>query len=516
MILRIEITLIVLLLLNCGYDLRAQSNKNAIAEDIVIEETFILEKLDSLTDRLFQKNYQFFSSKNQITMPDSVIPRYDDSTIIRNMLSMTSEIPLAFNDRVKRYIEVYAVEHREKVQKMLGLSQLYFPIFEAELDKRNMPHLLKYLPVVESGLNANAVSRAGATGIWQIMYSTGRMLGLNINSFIDERRDPYASTDAALNYLSNLHSVYGDWLLAIAAYNCGPGNLNKAIARSGGEKNFWKLMYYLPRETRGYVPAFLGAMYVMIHHEDYNITPISPDFSFNALDTVVIYKSIGLAHLSDELGLDYDEMVFLNPALKKKVVPSAAGGYTMKMPLGKIALFEARKDSIFKSIPDEEEALLAQSQIGSNLGTHAQSYNHSGKKVTYKVKQGDNLGFIAEWFDCKTQDIRNWNNISGSTIKVGQTLSIYVPESKYQQYLVIDKLSFKEKQSKNYQGQQLTSNKNEKDEECNCVYYEVKPGDTLWDIAKKFRISIDEIKKHNQISNTKTIQPGMVLRISFS
>lgn len=500
----------------CGLVAFSDEKTKQPVEDFNKEDAFILEKLDSLTNWLFEANIDR-SGVDTIIMEDSLAsyPVFPDSVIIRNMLTITSEIPLAFNDRVRRYIEVYSMDHRERVGEMLGLSQLYFPIFEEELDRRNMPHQLKYLPVVESALNPNAVSRAGATGLWQVMYSTGRMLGMEINSYIDERRDPYRATQAALDYLQRLHAVYGDWLLVIAAYNCGPGNLNKAIARSGGKRTYWEIFNYLPRETRGYVPAFMGAMYVMIHHEDFGIPMINPKFSFNATDTVVVNKQVSLAQISEQLAIDKNELIFLNPALKKKIIPVSKTGYALKLPIQKVAVFEANRDSLFKHAANAEDDLIAQSQIASWQSPSATSYNHKNmSKMTYKVKTGDNLGYIAEWYDCRAQEIRNWNGIYGSTIRVGQRLVIYVPKDKEHLYANIDDLSFHQKQKK--EGVTTSSETTARDDNCNCVYYKVRPGDTLWDISKKYRVSIDEIKKSNNISNGRSIKPGMVLKIMLT
>lgn len=494
----------------------AFANYASPVDELKEEEKFILRHLDSLTHELFQSNFtrgeydtSLFSNNAQ-----RFYPVFNDSIVLKNLLTIPTDIPLAFNNRVKRYIEVYSIEHRNKVEEMLGLSELYFPIFEEQLDKRNMPHLLKYLPVVESALNANAVSKAGATGLWQIMYSTGKMLGLNINSYIDERRDPNLSTDAALTYLSSLYRVYGDWLLVIAAYNCGPGNLNRAIARSGGERNYWKIINFLPRETRGYVPAFLGAMYVMMHKEDYELQQRNLRFSFNAIDTVMLTRQIELSLIAEELNADYEELLFLNPALRKKIVPPSKEGYALKLPVDKLVLFEAKKDSMYLKIPDPAEAILASSNVASTVNSPSEAYNNqNNEKMSYTVKPGDNLGYIAEWYNCAAQDIRNWNGIYGSNIKVGQKLVIYVPRQKADQYANIDKLSFYEKQKRKKSPGNDHTSKIEKDPECNCVYYKVRSGDTLWDISKKYRVEIDEIKKQNNISNGKHLKPGMVLKI---
>ena len=484
-----------------------------------IEEQSITIQLDSLTGALFNK---YFPSSNDVNISDDIptpYPAFADSVLIDNLVNMTSEIPLAFNPRVKRYIQVYSAEHREKVRRMLGLKRLYFSIFEESLDFYNLPQELRFLPIIESALNPNAVSRAGATGLWQLMYSTGKMLGLKIDSYVDERRDPHKSTDAAVRYLRDLHKIYDDWLLVIAAYNCGPGNLNKAIARSGGKRNIWQIMPYLPKETRGYVPAFIGALYVMNYYEDYGYTPINPKFNAVITDSIVIKRHISLSHLSKELGLSYNELVFLNPALKKKIVPASKHGYTLFIPLNKIALYETNKDSIFARLPNKKEAMLTNSAIPSSATSTALSFDYKNKKkLFYAVKSGDNLGYIAEWYDCSAQDLRNWNGMYGNTIKVGKKLAVYVPTNQYGKYLNVNNLSFDQKQSKEKNYSKSISTKTpptQYDENCDCIYHEVKNGDTLWDISRKYRVSIESIKKQNDILNTREIKPGMVLRIGI-
>ncbi|HXH19974.1 MAG TPA: transglycosylase SLT domain-containing protein [Chitinophagales bacterium] len=473
------------------------------------EEISIVSMLDSLAGSLFAERFQLaLTAEDTSSVPIENLPRFSDSVVLNNILKIQSEIPLAFNDRVKRYIEVYSIERHAKVEIMLGLSEIYFPIFEEALDRRNMPHHLKYLPVVESALNANAVSRAGATGLWQLMYSTGRMLGLTINSYLDERRDPYKSTEAALDYLQKMYGVYGDWLLVIAAYNCGPGNVNKAIARARGERNFWKIQHYLPAETRGYVPAFLAAMYVFMHYKDFQLNPVKPQFSSYPADTVMLYRAIGLSHIAQQLNIPNEELLFLNPALKKRMVPVSSNGYALKLPVNKVAQFVALKDSIFRNMPNPELELLEQSKITAQY----EKITPSGSKVKlyYTVKTGDNLGYIADWYDCTPQQIRNWNGMYGSTIRTGQKLVIYVPKDLHASYLDVNSMSFREKQEWKAAGGASAITK--RDDSCNCIYYKVRTGDTLWEISQKYRVSVDDIKRHNNVSEN-TLKPGMVLKI---
>lgn len=473
------------------------------------EEIAIVANLDSLTGKMFEGRFQIplLADIDSASVSKESLIGFNDSLIRNNILSIQSEIPLAYNDRVKRYIEVYGFEKRQKTEIILGLSEMYFPIFEEELDRRNLPHHLKYLPVVESALNANAVSRSGATGLWQLMYSTARMLGVNINSYEDERRDPYRSTTAAVDYLEKMYGIYGDWLLSIAAYNCGPGNVNKAIARAGGEKNFWKMQHYLPAETRGYVPAFLGAMYVFMHYKDFELKPVMPKYICHPTDTVMVFQKVGLTHVATHIGMDVTELEFLNPSLKKNIVPVTVQGYALKLPISKVSTYVAMEDSIFRNMPDPEQELLARSEVTAQISNASSATGKS--KMYYTVKSGDNLGLIAEWYDCTAQQIRNWNGIHGNTIRIGQKLSIYVPKEKRDRYYDINSMSHKEKQDWNA-GDGVSNVK--PDDSCNCIYYKVRSGDTLWDISQKYRVNIEDIKRENNISGSE-LKPGMVLKI---
>lgn len=484
---------------------------DSVADQEVLDNAGILMALDSLTNCMFEGCLRFNDSAYVADHfdRDTIVPVFEDSVIAKKMQFIPAAIDLSYNRFVKAYIKVYSDDKRDHVEQILGLSELYFPIFEQELDRRGMPMELKYLPVVESALNPNAVSKVGATGLWQIMYATGRYLHLNINSYVDERRDPYKSTDAALNYLQQLYDTYNDWLLVIAAYNCGPGNVNKAIRRSGGKHTFWEIRNYLPRETRGYVPAFIAATYVLHYHDDFNLVPIPTGFSFNTTDTVMVHEKVSLQRIADKTGADYLELIYLNPALKLRVIPKLATGYPLVLPINKMVAFETYRDSIFLPIaPDDVVAELPE-ELDPYKGF---------AKLTYTVKPGDNLGYIAEWYDCSARDIREWNGMYGNTIRAGAKLAIYVPSHKYDRYKQVEYLSFSQKQAIEHGAPPVTEpTVAVTDGSCDgCIIYVVKPGDTLWDISKRYPgVSIDDIKRTNNITDSRTLKPGMKLKIKI-
>jgi len=422
---------------------------------------------------------------------------------------------------------MYTEKKRAQVEKMMGLSEIYFPMFEETFDKHNLPLEFKYLALVESALNTHAVSRAGATGLWQFMYRTGKMYKLDINSYVDERRDPVKSTEAAAGYFMDMYEIYGDWLLVIAAYNCGPGNVNKAIRRSGGKTTFWEIRPYLPRETRGYVPAFMAAVYMMEYHQEHNFNALHIDFNTNMVDTVHVRKQTTFQNIEKYTGTSMDQIKFLNPKYKRNIIPASTQSQVIYLPMNKVAMYDTYKDSIFKKAA--KKTVVAAKPVkyapktSSKSTTRVNSYSSTkGKtKLFYTVKSGDNLGYIAEWYDCRAQDIRNWNGMYGSNIRVGNKLKIYVSNSKANTYKKVENLSFKQKESieakqknKNTSTKTASSSSRNAKDGSKYTYYKVKSGDTLWDIARKYpNTSVDEIKRLNRISNTKRIKPGMVIRI---
>ncbi|MCK4664330.1 MAG: transglycosylase SLT domain-containing protein [Bacteroidales bacterium] len=484
-----------------------------------IESLQFSDNLDSLLNLWYVQQSVFPSDSGQYTfnINDSLIPEFPDSVYMQRINELPVFIDLSYNKVVRNFIHLYTIKKRGLVEVMLGLQDYYFPVFEEILDANNLPLELKYLPVIESALNPRAVSRAGATGIWQFMYSTGKMYKLEINSYIDERKDPVKSTYAAVNFLKDLYNIYGDWILAIAAYNCGPGNVNKAIRRSGGKRNYWDIYYRLPRETRGYVPAFIAANYVMNYYSEHNLTPQKIEIPV-FVDTIMINEKLHLKQVSEVLNMPIKQLRDLNPQYRRDIIPAGKKSYSLKLPVEYTMQFIDLSDSIF----DYKDSVFFNPNIIHNPPEYTRyvpkppSKDHI--KIYYTVQSGDNLGYIADWYNVRISDLRYWNNIRRNLIRAGQKLVIYKKKNIVGKYKKINSMSFAEKQKMIGKTVPTEIADNTKQEEYpddnNYVYYTVKRGDNLWDIAKKYPgVSNTDIMKINNITNANNLTPGQKLRI---
>lgn len=445
---------------------------------------------------------------------DTLLPDFPDSVYIERLANLPFVVEMSYNRTVRNFIKLYTNKRRERVRVMLTLSKYYFPLFEEVFDEYDIPYELKYMAIVESALNPRAVSKAGATGMWQFMYYTSKSNGLTVNSLVDERRDPYASTIAAAKFMTKLYEMYNDWTLVIAAYNCGPGNVNKAIRRSGGKRNYWDIYYYLPRETRGYVPAFIAAAYVMNYAEEHNLKPVPVEFSLNN-DTLIIKEKLHLKQVSEVLDIPLNQLRDLNPQYRVDVIPGDRE-YCLRIPSDKVMAFIDYEDSIYQ-YKDSVFFNPANITISPTSRSFSAPVMPSDKytKLSYTVKYGDNLGFISMWYDVRVSDLKYWNNIRSNVIRTGQKLSVYKLNAKAAAYKDIDKLSFEEKQ-KRIGKEVKTTQKEEPEYEDTGEYltYIVKPGDSLWEIAKKFPgISDSDIARLNKLDYNESIQPGQILKI---
>ncbi len=375
------------------------------------------------------------------------IPTYSDSVISYRMKLIESPIPMEYNSYVKGYIDLYSQRRRESVSKMLGASDYYFPLFEEILDQYNLPHEFKYLSIVESALNPNAQSWCGATGLWQFMYNTGLSYNLAINAKVDERKDPVRATEAMCRYITSSYNQFGDWLLAIASYNCGPGWVASAV-RKGGSNNFWDIQQYLPAETRGYVPAFLAACYVFNYAPEHNIFPAEPEINY-PVERVEIEQSVSFYQLSHTLDVNLSELRMLNPSFKKDYVYKGVNAEYIFLPQHAAIKFSGNKQKVYDApdisytesavetkatgylgnpVPPSEKE--KEDRISANTQNEVTDIPVKGdfQKFLYKVQVGDDLNYICQRYNCDKWIIMQWNNMMSDNLNTGEELKIYVPK----------------------------------------------------------------------------------------
>ena len=345
-----------------------------------------------------------------------------DSIYMQRLSKLPNIVELPYNETVRKCIELYADHRREMVEYMLGLEAFYFPMIEETLDKYGLPLELKYLTIVESALNPTALSRAGASGLWQFIISTGKNYGLEINSLVDERRDPIKSTDAACRHLKDLYGIYGDWNLVIAAYNCGAGNVNKAIKRAGGKTDYWAIYPYLPRETRAYVPLFIAANYIMNYYACHQLYPVQTTLPL-ATDTVMVNQMIHLDQIADVLQIDKDMLKALNPQYKQDIIPGNYQPQILKLPAIQASAFVEKENEIASYKTDEfftNRTFVQQSAAVNRL-----------EKITHKVRSGETVLSIANKYGVTASNVRRWNGLRSNRIVVGKVLILYIDNGGY-------------------------------------------------------------------------------------
>lgn len=386
-------------------------------QSLLTDNVSFLATIDSNTIKLKNKLYPsvWQGDLNIFGFEENEIPVYSEEDIKTRLSLLEYEIPMDYNEHVKSYIDLYTVRRRKLISKVLTLSKLYFPTIEEIFDRENIPLEMRYLAVIESALNHAATSPVGAAGMWQFMAPTGNMYGLKTTNALDERRDFIKSTEASVKYFKNSYRVYGDWLLVIASYNCGVGNVNKAIRKSGGKRNFWDIMPYLPKETRGYVPAFIAAAYSLNYASEHNIYPTDLDLNFHT-DTVYVDNKYSLEQLSLALDIPTSELKQMNPSLKRGYIPFTSEKICLTLPYNKIIKFSSINNIDNLNIADDR--LLA--FINSKNKPAAAS-----QKIIYKVKKGDLLVNIAKDYNVTVKQIKKWNRLKSVKVKKGQNIKIY-------------------------------------------------------------------------------------------
>lgn len=350
----------------------------------------------------------------------AIAPQYSDSVYIDRLHRLPTIMEMPYNAIVREYIERYTGKLRNQVSVMLGANNFYMPLFEEALDAYELPLELKYLPIIESALKPTARSRAGALGLWQFMLRTGRLYGLESNSLVDDRLDPIKATWAAARYLKEMYDIYKDWHLVIAAYNCGPGNVNKAIRRAGGETDYWSIYNYLPRETRGYVPAFIAANYIMNYYCHHNICPMATNI-IAPTDTVQVTKRLHFEQIADFCNITIDELKSLNPQYKKNIIPGDSRPYTLRLPQEQIATFIDSQDTIYNHRAEElfknRRTVTVSNKIKATVGKGTLSY--------HRIQSGETLSTIAKRYGVTVRQLKDWNGLASSRIRAGKRLKIY-------------------------------------------------------------------------------------------
>jgi len=481
-------------------------------------------------------------------------PTFTDEEYLKRIKNINSVVKLSYNVQVRGIINLYTQRKRDLSEFMLGFSEYYFPIFEQIFDKEGLPQELKYLALIESALNPRATSKVGAVGLWQFMYSTGRMYGLKINSFVDERRDPIKATVAAAHFLKDLYGMFHDWNLAIASYNCGPGNVKKAIKRSGGKTDFWDIYPFLPLETRGYVPAYIAATYVMNYSEAHNLYPRIINIP-TTVDTIMVKQRLHLVQVSDVLHIPLQMLEDMNPQYRLNIIPYDVESNPLFLPGEFGVKFIEKQDSIYAykdSILFDPQYLNKQparyayteNQSKSSKNTKQQHTKTSSKEETtrYTVQKGDYLGKIATKYGITVQNIKDWNHLKSSTAMVGQKLIVakqsveidtsenkeihketVLKEHKHKEKVEVATVEKTESKVEEKVAEKSSKETVEKDKKkdvkssSNIIYYNVRAGDTLWAIAQKYPgVTESEIIKLNGLKNGNAIMKGMKLKIKVN
>lgn len=458
----------------------------------IIEDYEPVEYTAEVSDSLLNVWYAHKKAEGEIDFSDMDSVKFEsnvpDSVYIERLKKMNSFITLPYNEIVKKYIILYSEKMPERMANMLGLCKYYMPIFEEIFNRYDLPEELKAMTIIESAMNPTAVSRVGAKGMWQFMYNIAKAYGLHIDSFVDERMDPVKSADAAARYLEDAYKIFGDWNLAIASYNCGAGNVLKAIRRAGGSRDFWSIWPYLPRETRGYGPAFVGALYTLTYYKEHGIKPADVGMPV-AVDTFRINKQLHLKQVSELTGAPLEELKNLNPQYRHEIIPGNSREYILRIPYTYTNAFIEHEDSLYKHKADVyfNPATIKKIQEGGD-----------GELIVYKVKSGDYLGRIASRYRVSVNQIKRWNNLKNNNIRVGQRLRIYrggvVPSSSSSTVTSSSGSSAAASQN----GNKMT--------------YTVKSGDVLGKIAEKHGVGVSEIKKWNNLKDN-TIRIGQKLTI---
>jgi len=465
------------------------------------DNIFIPESLDMNVDSLMAIWNSNYHTNKHLGRETQKNPEVSSAVYAERLAKLPRIIPMTFNDIVRDNINLYADRRRNLVEYVLGWSNFYFPMIEETLERYQLPLELKYLTVVESALNPTAVSRAGASGLWQFMLPTGKMYGLEINSLVDERRDPAKATEAACRYFKDMYEIYGDWHLVIASYNCGPGGVNKAIKLAKGEKDFWKIYQYLPRETRMYVPLFIAANYIMSYYHEHNLYPVEINLPL-AIDSVMINKEIHFDQIAEVMQIDKKQIQALNPQYRRDIIPGHSKPYSLQLPAAYAYGFVGLEDSIAMHRVDE-------------LFAHRTQKVSNQEKITHKVKSGETMAVIANQYGVTTAQIRRWNGLNSTRVSTGRNLTIYADNGGYalNNSSAPKAVATKTASTKEVAANTGTKTTTKPSGNTSYTVYKVKSGDSFYTIAKKYQgVSAKDIMDFNNASSS-SLKVGQTIKI---
>lgn len=531
-----------------------------------LKSTFVNHSTSSCIDERWmnelansQLSKEMFYDIEHLNIDEKV--NYDfDTELFKNRLKKLdarSPFVIEYNPTLENTIKAFLKNRSKSIERQMALAEYYFPMFEEHLAKYNLPLEIKYLAIVESALNPKAKSRVGAGGIWQFMPATGKQYKLDISSYVDERHDPLKATEAMCHYMTNMYAIFGDWSLVLASYNCGPGNVSKAIRRAGGSTDYWEIRKYLPKETANYVPAFLATMYIYEFKKEYGLVPQKASVTYFETDTVAVKKSMSFKQIAELLDVSIDELEFFNPTYSKNHIPSYEDEiYFLRLPKNKIGLFVSNEEKLYAYVDYLEKEKIRKSQLArlhkrdsiakkdsaavavADLGdveyekVVEKRIKEVIKKDYHKVKKGETLSEIADQHNVSITELRKWNKIKGSNINFGQSLVIQSkkkvtvnevvkkPVKKAdvktidEETLVADNTSEKAQEKVSETKEVVATTTPKKDRiEIKEDFYIVQKGDSIFSITKKFpNLTVEDLKKKNNLPNNN-IQPGMKLKI---
>ncbi|PWA11588.1 LysM peptidoglycan-binding domain-containing protein [Flavobacterium laiguense] len=495
-----------------------------------IKNSFVKYDRTTKTDSLWMNQVSSFDIYNDIETDintvniDTDIDKELPTELLKERLAaMDAKSPfnIEYNQGLENLIKSFLKNRRKAFANQMAISEYYFPIFEEALAKQNVPLEIKYLAVVESALNPKAVSKMGATGLWQFMYHTGKQYNLSIDSYVDERSDPLKSSEAAAQYMTNMYTVFNDWDLVLASYNSGPGNVTKAIRRSGGQQNFWNIKKHLPQETQGYVPAFLATMYIYEYHTVHGIVPKKALVKHFATDTVMVKKEMSFTQISNLLDIPVEQLQALNPSYKRNVIPNYVGkSHYLTLPSSKVAVFTSNEDKIYAYVQSELNKREKTNDVRkfNSIKDSATAIVSNTTVKYYKVRHGDNLGDIAKKNDVVVSDLKKWNHLKGNSVATGKSLKIIIDNTDSKTSLASNtnknKVLIAADSPKLADADAKTSSIEKKDTLVSNAsnFYIVQKGDNLNTIAKKYNTTVADIQEWNHLSSTN-VKLGVSLQV---